>query len=141
MALVADITTYLASAGLGLTVGSSGNLFAAPFPAQAPNAAVYVVEYASAPAVRAFGSSLGSPLAEVHRFQVVARDVLNNFSTLQSLAISIHNKLDHLGDTTLSGVRYLNITGLQQPFYLGEDGNGRHTFACNYEAVRERSTS
>ena len=138
--LVAEVATYLAAQGLGLTVGSTGNLFPVPFPPSAPQAAVCLREYGGGPAIRNFGASLAAPVCEVRRFQVLTRDVANNFGTAQTLAQNISNQLDSIGDTTLSAVRYLNIVALGPPRYLGEDENGRHEFAQNFEAFRARTS-
>ena len=140
MSLVNDIGQYLAGQSLGLSYGASGNLFNTPFPESAPDASVCIIEYASVESIRCMGASVSAPVAEVRRFQVVVRDVLDNFATAQSLAQSICNLLDHLGTWTgaTSGARYLNITALQMPFYIGEDDNHRHQFSCNYEALKER---
>jgi len=138
MALVSDITTYLVAQGLGLTVGSTGNLLNVPFSDVSPQAVACVIQYGGLPAIRAFGASIGSPVCEVHRFQVLVRDVANNFATAQTLAEDIHDKLDHLGESTLSGTRYLNVVALSPPFPIGQDANDRYEFSCNYEAWKVR---
>ena len=138
MPLVSDVTTYLAGASLGLTVGSTGNLINVPFSDVSPQAVVCIIQYSGRPAVRAFGASIGAPVCEVHRFQITARDIANNFSTAQALIESIHAALDHLGESTLSGTRYLNVTAVAPPFYLGQDDDDRHRFVCNFEAWKER---
>ena len=138
--LLEDVGAYLDAQVAGLSIGSTGNLFLCPFPEQAPDASVAIVEYAGLPSIRAMGPNAGAPIAEVARFQVVVRDVLNNFSTARTLAQTITNTLDHIADVSLvsGGTRYLYIVALGQPTYIGEDANARHRFTVNFECTKER---
>jgi hypothetical protein len=135
------MATYLAGAGIGLAMGSTGNLFKVPFPDGSPDAAVSLLEYPGMEAVRAMGASLSAPVFERPRFQVTVRDTLQNFQTARTLATSIYNKLDGLSEETMGTTRYSYVRAIQTPFLLGpagEDKNARPRVVCNYEAVKER---
>src|SRR3990167_11259476 len=134
--LLPDVGAYLAATTLGLSFGSTGNLFIVPIPETAPDRSVSVLEYSGASSVRAF--STGNPVAERPRFQVVVREELNNFASGRQLAEDIHAALDGLGTTTMeSGTRWLFVRALQPPFYLSEDGGAQHRWITNYEAMKE----
>ena len=137
MPLATDVMTYLTTVGaLGLTAGT--NAFAVPFPEQAQDQAVCLIEYPGNSPEHAAGPSLTAPLYERPRFQIVCRDVEANAATCRALAESIYAALDGLADTTLGSARYLLIRALQSPFYLSTDGNGRHRYVCNYMAEKVR---
>lgn len=138
--MLAEVTTYLAAQGLGLTVGATGNLFNVPFPASAPQAAVCLRESPGGEAIRCFGASLAAPVCEQRGLQILTRDVSTGFAAAQSLANNINSVLDSIGDVTLTGTRYLNIVARHTPFYLGEDENGRHVFSQNFDILRTRTT-
>lgn len=139
--LALDIATYLSGQGLGLTIASSGNLFACPFPATAPQASVSIVEGTSRPTIRAFGPDLGAPVAERPTFKVTVRDVLNNFGAALTLARAIHDKLDWLTASTgmaPSGARYMLVRAMTLPRYIGDDGNDRQLFVCDFDVTKAR---
>lgn len=139
--LVDDICSYLAGAGLGLTVGT--NLFKLPQPEMSTaDPAVMLIEYGGRPAMRAMGPSIGDPVAEVTRFQVATITSLNGYQSGRNMIESVYQALDNLADTTIDGTRYLLIRALQPPFYMppGEmgDPNAQHHFSVNFEAMKER---
>ena len=102
-----EIATYLAGAGLGLSLSSTsgGVVFGVPFPPEAPDTACCVIEYGGGPPLDAFGASLSAPVYEQPRFQVLCRDRSDNAATCRALANSIYKALRHFSGT-LGGVSY-----------------------------------
>ena len=147
MPVLDDVASYLAGAGLGLTVATtsaSGSLYKVPFPEAAPDAAVSLIVYAGQEAIRAMGTATTSlanaatPVAEVVRFQAVVRKDRDSFESCVSLAENIHKTLDHVANVTLGSTRYLYIKTLGPPAFLGFDGNARPRYFVNAEARKER---
>ena len=134
--LPVEVGTYLAGAGLGLTLGT--NLFMVPFPAGSPDACACFAEWGTEDALRAMGPSLGAPVAEQPRFKVMVRGSRDGAQAARTLAGNIHKKLDHLGEITLSGTRYLNIVA-EQPQFLSFDDNDRPRYHFDCEVIKERS--
>jgi hypothetical protein len=138
-----EVAEYLAGAGLGLTVGSSGanGVFAVLFPVEANDTATCVIEYASDLSVESMGASLSPVLLERPRFQVICRDLQDNARTCRSLAQSIYKKLRHYSGTMGSAsVSYPFVNSMGVPFFLKIDENMRVLYACNYVAYKAEST-
>lgn len=139
--LADDIATYLAGAGLGLSMGSSSNgIFSTPFPTEAGETATCVIEYGGEPPLRAMGPALTAPVVERPRFQVVSRDASDNAMTCRSLQKDIWNKLEHHA-ATLAGATggttvYHFIEALSSPSFLKLDESGRVYYACNFRAQK-----
>lgn len=135
---VDEIGTYLAGAGLGLTLGT--NLFLIPLPLISPDKAVALDVYSGKPADRTFGGSLAVNANEYPEFQVFVRDVRENAREAMVLAYAIHRKLDNLGPVTLSGVVYRDVKGIAgEPKFLDFDQNQRPIYWCAYEAAKDPS--
>jgi hypothetical protein len=136
--LPGEIATYLAGAGLGLTLGTS--LFAVPFPEAAQDRAVYVEIFGGRENDRTFGPSLQAPLGENVEFLVIVRDSKDSAQAAEQLANDIYKKLDSLGVVTLSGVIYRDVHVTQgPPRFLAFDQNNRPLYYCAYEADKDRS--
>lgn len=144
MSLLSELGAYLvASTSLGLsysTAATGATLYLTPFPEYAPDSAVSLIQYAGREPERAFTASTSAPniVTEYQRVQINMRNALASFSTLDALATSVYAYVDQPGTITLSGSRYLAIKPIQPPFYLEEDGNGRHHYVFNVECWRER---
>jgi len=135
-----EVATYLAGAGLGLslTTSSSNGVFAVPFPPLAGDTATCVIEYGGRENVDAFGPSLSAPIFQRPRFQVVCRDSADNALACRTLAESIYKKLRHFSGT-LSGVTYGFVKAHRPPFFLNYDENQRIHYAINFEAHKTES--
>ena len=132
--LTTDVATYLATIpALGLTAGT--NLFDIPFPEAAPAQAVCLIDTPGSEDEHAAGASLSRPLYETPRFQVICRDAEGNAATAKTLARSIRLNLNRLANTTIGDTKVLAMHSLQPPFYLSVDGQNRHRWVTNYEAV------
>jgi len=144
VSLVTDVGTYLESASTALTIATSsaaGNLYLLPFPKNASDSAVCLVEFSAGLPVTAMTSSLGSPVAERRGLQLMVREARDGYQTAETLAQTIYELLDRIGEVTMaaSTTRYLDIEATSMPFYLGVDDNERHRFVCSFTVLKERS--
>lgn len=143
MPLLTDFGAYLvATTSLGLSYSSSTGyrLFLTPFPDQAQDAAVCMIEYGGGEAVRAFGNPRSAPVYERPRVQLTVRDGSSNFATARAKAEDIYQAVDATFSTTIGSALYLKMVALQPPFHLGsaDDDNSRHRFVFNVEVWKER---
>ena len=136
--LVDEIGTYLAGAGLGLTLAApSPNLFTTPFPLNAPEAAVCLVSLTGT-VHGTFGVSLSAPAIADERWKVIVRDTRERAQAAQTLAQAIYKKLRRLGPVQLSGVQYHNVKA-ELPAFLNFDDNQRPMYHFDCEAWKDES--
>lgn len=135
--LLAEIGDYLSSGGVG-TVGA--DMFLGYMP-EAPDAVLSLYETGGMGPYRAMRTCTGSPVAERPRLQVVARAAEHDYAAARLKVQQAYALLEHLGDRTLGGVRYLWIGAVQSPFLMGRDERGRVLVACNFDVVKEASTA
>lgn len=129
MAMVEEIGTFLAAAGVG-TLGT--DLFIDNMP-DSPDTCVAVIEsIVGLPPTRTLGSGL--PVTEMPRFQVYARAASK--TTAHAKAKAAWDALEVVADQTLSGTRYERIEALQSPFLLKRDDADRWVFLANFQAHR-----
>ncbi len=146
MALGQEVANYLAGAGIGLTISSSGTpVYGTPFPPESPAAAVAVIPYVSEGYVEAFGASLSGVLGERVRFQVVTRDDRDNMKSTEELANSINRVLRrYSGGMSVPGstasITYFYVRSMGSPTFLKYDEDDRALYSCNYKAHKEEST-
>jgi hypothetical protein len=133
--LADEVATYLAGAGLGLTVGD--NLFTMPFPLGSPDSAVSVVVWFT-DIVETFGESLSAPAMETQHFKVIAREGPGEGAAAQTKAYDIYKKLRRLGPVTLSGVKYHNIQA-NPPMFLSDDEADRPRY--HFDAIAHKAES
>ena len=132
--LTTDVATYLAAIpALGLTAGT--NIFDIPFPESSKTQAVCLIDTPGSEDEHAAGASLSRPLYETPRFQVICRDAEDKAATAKALARSIRLNVNRLANTTIGDTRVLSIKSLSPPFYISVDGQNRHRWVTNYEAV------
>lgn len=141
-----EIATYLASQGLGLTMGSTGTggIFNVPFPTEAGDTATCVIEYPGMEPIRAMGPSLSVAVFEQPKFQVVSRDITDRAYSCRMLMDNIFANLTQLSATLTGGdgsqAFYGFIEPMQSPFFLKYDANGRILYSCNFRAKRRPVT-
>jgi hypothetical protein len=137
--MVVDLARRLAAQGIG-TYGT--DVFAGSLPAT-PESAVAVLEYAGAPALRAFGGTPAAATAmEDARVQVLVRST-GGYAGAQAKAQDVVDALDWTVShtSTVSGVLYQHIAALQRPaFPLKIDETGRWHFVVNFAVRKARST-
>lgn len=138
MPLLDAVASYLASANIGLTVGT--NLFKATLP-DSPDVAVAIFEWGGQENVKTFAPLPGMAILERPVFQVLVRGARENvvagsYSAARALAESIYRKLDgYVG--TLSNVSYKAIVCESNPYYIQTDYNARPHIGMDFQAVKE----
>jgi len=134
-----EVATYLAGAGVGLSLSSSGTVvFGVPFPPEAPNAAVCVIEYGGSAPVDAFGPSLSPSIFEQPRFQVLLRDTSDNLAACRALANSVYKVLRRYSGL-MGGINYAYVRALGPVAFLKFDENQRGYYYCEFEARKAES--
>lgn len=137
MPLLEEIGDYLSTGGVG-TVGT--DLFLGYLP-EAPDAVVAVYETGGLPPVRAMRSAPGQPVVVRPRVQVLARAAEHDYAAARSKVGRAYDLLEGLGDRTLGGVRYLWVGAVQEPFLMGRDSQGRVMLACNFDVVKDSTST
>lgn len=136
-----DIVAVLEAGGLGLTTGApTPNLFATPFPENAPDKAVAVDVYGGHPSDRVFGTGKPAVVAEHPSLHVFVRDEQDKDAQAAALAMSVYDLLDGMGPVTLGGVLYRDVRAPDgPPKFLGFDGNLRSVYVVNFDVDKDRS--
>lgn len=134
--LLDELATYLAAQGLGLTVGT--NLYKSDLP-PTPDACVALLETGGLPAAHTMSGGAGSAVYERPTVQVICRAGAQDYATARATAQDVHDALDGLSDTDLSGVRYISIRAIQPPFELGLDERARPLVGLNVQIDKEPS--
>lgn len=133
-----DLADLLSSGGLG-TVGASIYKGYTPEAGDTPVLTLY--EYAGGQPVRAMGPNAGEDPAEAVAVQVVVRAGQWDYEAARDLAHQAWKQLEGLPERTINGVRYLYGSARQSPFLMGRDPQGRVLIACNYDVLKEVSTT
>ena len=135
-----ELATYLATTGVGYTTvgGGTADIFKGLAPAL-PNSALFLFEYPGLPSYKAMQGGVGGAIAELPRVQIVCRGEPRDYDTPRTNAKSVHNKLDCLGQKTMTGIDYLWIEALGPPFLLDRDSNERVWIGCNYQVTKRSS--
>ena len=130
MALLPDVGTYLAAAGLSLTVGT--NLFYGRLP-DSPDKCVAIYESNGATPIETMSDNTEPPV--VHPgLQVLARDAA--YADAQSLAEDVWQKLTLVTNETLTSTLYLRVAPVQQPAPIERDSQDRVLFSCNFDVLK-----
>ena len=135
--LLNEVGTYLQANAIG-TLGT--DLFLGFMP-EKPDACVALYETGGLEPYRAMRGSPGSPVAERPRIQIVCRNTQYEYAAAREKARAINVLLDQLGETTLSGTRYLWVAAAQSPFLMGRDDARRVLIAVNFDVVKELSAA
>lgn len=143
--LLTDLTTYLASESTGVpyntTLVAGTNLFAGELPSDPAGdrpVAVALTEYPGREPEHDLGET--TTRWEYPRFQLTVR--ATSHATGRLLAQQIKESLVAVVNTTLSGVKYMNIDALQSaPLQMPRDENRRWIWVWNFEAGKSPSTS
>lgn len=79
-----------------------------------------------------------SALIDRPTFQVRVRGPQGGYSTARAKIAAARTALE-VGNTTLSGRRYVHIVAQSEPASLGSDENGRPELVINFTALRSRT--
>lgn len=130
MSMISEVGAYLASLGLGLTVGT--NLFEGMEPSE-PDLAICLYQRPGREPIRTSANTL---VVEQPGLQVLGRG--NDYETLHSLMASIRTSLQNFSGT-LSGVEYLQITAADAIHDLGTDELRRFRLSLNFRVMKRSS--
>jgi hypothetical protein len=132
MALLTDVSTYLASTVTDATLVVGTNLFLGRLP-EDPDTCVAIYETMGQSPDDTFGGST-VPVFENPRIQVVARAAA--YADSASLAADIWTQLQKVDNETLTSTRYQRIESVQSPFALDRDQRERMVTVCNYQVQK-----
>ncbi len=139
--MILDEIAYLVSANSTRIIGT--NIFKGYEHSKAQNTCTFIHEYGGRSPAFNLGNT-STPSWEYPRVQIVDRST--DYQKARNAAEDWYRLLMAQTNVTIkptssaTGTRYLSITPLQNPFYLGVDENNRHRFACNYETMKQLST-
>ena len=137
--LAQDLGDYLTSQSGG-TLTQGTNLFLGARP-PTPDACLTVYETGGLPPVHAFNPAAGQAKVEMARVQVVARAAGEDYEAARLLAHRAFVLLDGLPSRSINGVAYKWGAAIQSPFLMGRDEQSRLLVACNFDIVKELSTT
>jgi hypothetical protein len=137
-----EIGAYLEAQGVGTVKTSSNNPTSWPiykggvFPANVDEV-VSIGSGPSDPPIDVMGSTPGDIVAEEEALVIQARS--ESYETADAKAWAAWNVLHKLGNTSLSGTRYLLILARQMPFPIGRDDKQRWLIGFNCSVTKEKS--
>lgn len=134
MALLDDLGTFLAAAGIGLydRVGVTSTIFYPQMP-DAPDSCVALIPYGSEPpGPYLFDSSL--PQWETPRVQLISRDA--DYDTAFARAYSAYKAFAGVSDLAIGTTHYFFVRAIQSPFSLGRDERNLWRVALNVRCQR-----
>lgn len=135
MSLLLELTTYLATQGVG-TVGT--NLFAGFMP-DTPHACGTLYEYGGAPPD--LGFSYPGIQHENSAVQMVFRGNPTDYSSPRAKSETVYRLFTSMKPGLLTGTKYLQIRANQSPFLMQRDGLQRVYIVCNYICLKELSVA
>jgi len=129
--LLDEVAAYIAASSTFFAVGSSTSktsIWKSQFPIERPNTAVALYETGGLP------PSYRYDTVDHERpgVQVISRST--SYVTARQNAQRIWKLLATVENSTLSGVRYINITPSQSPFPIGSDAENRFLISSNFIA-------
>lgn len=133
--MLQEVGTYLAANG----IGAVGTVIYLGFLPTTPDACCALYHSGGQAPVRAMRSGPGQAPAVRPRLQVVCRDTEFEYQAADTLAKSIGDLLDGLGDVTLSGVKYFWIGAVADRGLMGRDDAGRVQIVQNFDVIKEPS--
>lgn len=130
--LGSEIAAYLVAQGLGTI---DVDVFAVPFPFDAPDVVLCVAERAGG-YEGAFGGSLSPAAFEDGEFQVLARGARDGVGASRTKIDMVRSKLHRLGPVTLGSTPYYDVR-CSTPYFLRYDEEGRPMWALNCVTEKE----
>lgn len=133
--VLVECTTYLATQSIG-TVGT--NLFYGILP-DTPDACVTLFEYGGMPNEPNMGT--GTTRLVFPRIQAVARGIKDDYDGPRVKIQDVVTAFTLIANQNLSGIKYLAILALSDPFFLRRDDNFRVEFVCNFQVTKAYSAT
>lgn len=135
--LLDDLGDWLSTGGIGLVNAGAGlNLYYDGF-ADSPDTAAAIYETGGFFPIEVNAAS--GPLVERPRVQVVTRAPTRQAA--RQLAHNIFTRLESVRGRTLGNTFYHWITAVSSPGTMGEDESGRRRYVCNFDVIKNMSTS
>lgn len=132
-----ELADYLQNAPISL--GTEGtNLFYGLLPPD-PDVCLALFEYPGEKNQLTLGNN--TVALELPRVQVVSRGAQYDYDGPRLAIQNVVAAMTKIGDTDLSGVRYLAVEALQAPFLLHIDENFRNVFAVNFRVTKYFSST
>lgn len=131
------VATYLTS-NTTLTVGgTTGTLAKAVMTDSQPDTVAVLYEQPGGASEYSFSTSTGTVgvVYEQPNLQCLTRSA--TYTVARAAAQTVYTALNGLGETTMSGVRFLSIEAIQSPFSLGRDSNERYLVSVNFRVKKE----
>lgn len=134
--VLAELATLIAASGLGLTSGT--NLFYGILPPD-PDVLLTMFEYGGQPNEPNLGR--GTTRLVFPRVQVLARGIKDDYDGPRLVLQNIVTLFTAVVNQNVTGIRYLAIEPLQDPFPLRRDDNFRIEIVCNFKITKEYSST
>ena len=131
------VATYLV-ANTTLTVGgTTGTLAKAVMSDSQPDTVTVLYEQPGAGAEYSFSTSTGTVAVVYEQPNLQALSRAATYTVARAAAQTVYTTLNGLGDTTMSGVRFLSIEAIQAPFSVGRDKQDRYLVSVNFRVKKE----
>jgi hypothetical protein len=123
-----DIASYLAAAGLGLTIAT--NLFVGREEASPDNC----VTVFDTPGIKTDRTLDGGGLYRRPAIQIRVRN--RDYRAAQQMAEDIYLELLGIANQVIGGTHYAIVGDMQEPHYLDTDESDRHRWIVNFDIQR-----
>lgn len=130
-----ELATYLRSQGVASTSQSASWAVFEGFEPDTPDKCISLFETGGDPNEQHEATPIDRPT-----FQLRVRSDDYGYSTGRSKVAAARTSLELIGNTTLSGWRYIHVVAMSEPVSLGVDENQRPRWVQNYRAIRSRTS-
>lgn len=134
VALLDEIAARLKTQGVGTTASTASWFVAKGFLPPTPDRVIALFETGGFP-----NDPHESALIDRPTFQVRVRGNAYGYSTARTKIGAARTALE-VGNSTLSGRRYIHIVAQSEPVSLGQDENNRPSLVVNFTALRSRTS-
>ena len=131
--LLDEIATRLQSQGVGTTASTASWFVAKGFLPPTPDKCIALFETGGLP-----NDPHEAALVDRPTFQVRVRGDAYGYSTGRAKLGAARTALE-VGNTTLSGRRFIHVVAQGEPVSLGQDENNRPSLVMNFTALRSRT--
>lgn len=133
MALLDEIASRLVAQAVGVAGSTANWVVKKNWVAPSPDRIIVVTETGGFP-----NDGHESALIDRPTFQVRVRGPKGGASTARTKIAAARTALE-IGNSTLSGRRYVHIVAQSEPTFLGMDENQRPEYVVNFTALRSRT--
>src|SRR5512143_1312249 len=130
-----ELATYLVSQGVGSTSQTASWAVFKGFEPETPDKCISLFETGGDPNEQHEATPIDRPT-----FQVRIRSDDYGYSTGRAKIAAARTALELVGNTSLSGRRYVHVVAMREPISLGLDENQRPRWVQNFRAIRSRTS-